>query len=56
MTREGRVETTLGNLIAALLEETTRYVRDEKQAYKIVAFILTELLNHSRGNPTRQER
>lgn len=53
--REGRLETTLGNLIAALMEETSQYVRDEKQAYKIVAFILTDLLNHCSGNTTRPQ-
>lgn len=45
MKREG-VETTLGDLIAALTEETTPYVADEKEAYKLVAFMLSHLLNN----------
>ena len=40
------VHTTVGNLIAALTEETSVYVRDEKEAYKVVACILTHLLNN----------
>lgn len=41
------LETTLGDLIAVLTEETVRLVRDEKEAYKVVAFILTDLLRHT---------
>lgn len=45
MNRTRTVETTLGNLIAALTEEASAYVRDEKEAYRGVAFLLTNLLN-----------
>jgi hypothetical protein len=45
MNRTQTVETTLGNLIAALTEEVRTYVRDEKEAYRVVAFMLTNLLN-----------
>lgn len=45
------LETTLGDFIVALTEETSRFVRDEREAYKIVAFILTDLLRHSGPNP-----
>jgi hypothetical protein len=38
------VETTLGDLIVVLTEETTRFVHDEKEAYLLVAFILKHLL------------
>jgi len=38
------LETTLGDLIVALTDETTPFVRDEKEAYNVVAFILTHLL------------
>lgn len=41
------LETTLGDLILALTEETTRVVRDEKEACKIVAVMLVDLLNSS---------
>lgn len=47
MEREGSLETTLGDLIAALTEETSQYVHDEKEACKVVAFMLTHLLNNS---------
>ena len=40
-------ETTLGSLIAVLTEETSQYVRDEKEVYQVVAFMLAHLLNHS---------
>lgn len=45
MNRTQTVETTLSNLIAALTEEARAHVRDEKEAYRIVAFMLTNLLN-----------
>jgi hypothetical protein len=40
-------ETTLGSLIGALTEETSQFVRDEKEVYQVVAFMLAHLLNHS---------
>jgi hypothetical protein len=40
MTRETKLETTLGDLVVALTEETGRYVRDEKTTYEVVAYIL----------------
>ena len=45
MNRTHTVESTLGNLIVALTEEARAYVHDEKEAYQIVAFLLTNLLN-----------
>ena len=41
------VKTTLGELIAALTEETAGIIRDERKANKIVAFIVTHMLNRS---------
>jgi hypothetical protein len=41
------VKTTLGELIAALTEETAEVVRDKREADKIVAFIVTHMLNTS---------
>jgi hypothetical protein len=38
------LETTLGDLIVALTEETDRQVRDEKMSYEIVAYILADLM------------
>ncbi len=48
-----RVETTLGDLIVALTEETDRHVQDEKMAYEVVAYILTDLIN---GSPAQLGR
>jgi hypothetical protein len=47
MEREGTVETTLGDLIVALTDEATPFVRDEKETYKVVAFALVHLLSNS---------
>ena len=47
MEREKVTETTLGDLIVALTEETSQFVHDEKEVYKVVAFRLTHLLNRS---------
>ena len=46
-----RVETgnsTLGELIAALTDETAHFVRDEKEVYRVVAYMITDLLNKQR--------
>lgn len=45
MNRSRTVETTLGSLIAALTEEARACVRDEKEDYQVVAFMLANLLN-----------
>jgi hypothetical protein len=50
MTRQSKLETTLGDLVVALTEETERYVRDEKMTYEVVAYILANFLNGSRGH------
>ncbi len=47
MEREEIMETTIGDLVVALTEETSQYVQDEKEACKVVAFMLTHLLNPS---------
>ena len=44
MEREEVLETTLGDLIVALTEEASPFIHDEKDAYKVVAFMLTHLL------------
>jgi len=44
---EEKLETTLGDLIVALTDETVRFVHDEKEAYKVVAHVLAELLCQS---------
>ncbi len=50
METEQIIETTLGDLIAALTDETTPFVRDQKEAYKVVAFTLVHLLYNSGAN------
>lgn len=44
--REGTIETTLGDLILALTEETAPFVRNEKEIYRLVAFILRDLFTY----------
>jgi len=43
-----RFETTVGDLIVALTDETHRQVRDEKMTYELVAYILADLMKNSR--------
>jgi hypothetical protein len=44
MTRQLK-KTTLGDLIVALTDETGRFVRDEEEVYRVVAYIVTDLCN-----------
>ena len=44
MDTDKTLETTLGDLIVALTEETASFVRNEKEAYKIVAHMLEYFL------------
>ena len=44
------VETTLGDLVVALTDEPTPFVRDQKEAYKVVAFTLVHLLYNAGAN------
>jgi len=47
MSKEHILETTVGDLIVALTEETYLLVRDEQVAYRIVAYLLSNLLRNS---------
>ena len=40
-------ESTVGDLIVALTDETHRQVRDEKITYELVAYILADLMKNS---------
>jgi hypothetical protein len=40
--------TTLGDLIVALTDETGRFVHDEDEVYKVVAYIVTDLFWQSK--------
>ena len=42
-----KIDTTLGDLIVALTEETSRLVHDEREIYKVVAYILSDLVYES---------
>jgi hypothetical protein len=41
-------QSTLGELIVALTDEAGQIVRDEREVYRVVAYIVTDLLNKSR--------
>lgn len=47
MARWETLETTLGDLIAALTDETTPFVREETEVNRVVAYILADLLYNS---------
>lgn len=47
MEKAETLETTFGDLVVALTEEATQLVRDEKDAHKVVAFVLMNLFNKS---------
>lgn len=47
MTRRGTVQTTLGELVVALTEETARFVPNEREANILVAYMLTDLFSKS---------
>jgi hypothetical protein len=42
------VETTVGDLIVAITDETHQQVRDEKITYELVAYILADLTKNCR--------
>lgn len=48
MCREENFETTLGDMVAALTEETVQLVPDEKLAHTLVAYMLADVLNNTR--------
>ena len=41
------LETTMGDLIVALTEEASRSIPDERTAYSVVAFIVSDLLRQA---------
>ena len=51
MDRGDFVETTLGDLIVALSEETARHVTDEREACIVVAYILSDLFRNTATYP-----
>jgi hypothetical protein len=51
MSKVQTVRTTLGDLIEALTEETFEYVRDEKEANILVAYLLADVLHGASETP-----
>ena len=43
-----RKKSTVGDLIVALTDETRHFVHDDEEVYRIVAYMLTDLLSRSR--------
>jgi len=41
-------KSTLGDLIVALTEETRSYIREEEEVYRVVAYMVTDLLSRRR--------
>jgi hypothetical protein len=56
MNTSRKTKTTLGNLIVALTDEVSGYVHDEKKAYELVAFMLTDLLKNNGAASGRRRR
>jgi len=52
MAKATTIKTTLGDLIVALTEEATPLLCNERETYRVVAFILTHLLGKKTG-PSR---
>ncbi|MGH7824952.1 MAG: hypothetical protein ACREQ7_07215 [Candidatus Binatia bacterium] len=45
------METTLGDLIVALTEETHHFLDDERETYELVAYLLSERLTPRSSQP-----
>ena len=48
MSRGEQLDTTLGDLVTALIDETVELVPDEKLAHTLVAYMLADVLNYRR--------
>ena len=48
--QSAEIETTLGDLIVALTDETHQFVADERQTYELVAYLLSERLSRRSRN------
>jgi hypothetical protein len=48
LNRRDKTKSTLGDLIAALTDETRCYVRDQEEVYRIVAYMVNDLLSRRR--------
>jgi hypothetical protein len=45
--RPQKTPITMGDLIVALTEETRRYVQDDDEVYRLVAYMVTDILDRS---------
>jgi hypothetical protein len=50
------IRTTLGELIVAVTDEVMPIMRNSSGAYKVVSFILSDLLSHQARAPKRLRR
>jgi len=48
MRRAEQLDSTLGDLVTALIDETVELVPDEKLAHTLVAYMLADVLNNRR--------
>ena len=53
MERREILQTTLGDLIVAITEEASRHAHDRRETYRLVAYVLSDLLNTFRVEPER---
>jgi hypothetical protein len=53
MARERKVDTTLGDFIVALTDAAGHQLHNDKMAYELVAYILTDLINSSEARKLR---
>jgi predicted nucleotide-binding protein (sugar kinase/HSP70/actin superfamily) len=51
MIRQKTVQTTIGDLIVALTDATVPYVHNENEANILVAYLLSDILQHSHAHP-----
>jgi hypothetical protein len=55
MERAEIVETTLGDLIVAIIDEASRHARDKQETYALAARILSDLLSNFRPEHQRSQ-
>jgi hypothetical protein len=53
MARERKVDTTLGDFIVALTDAAGHQLHNDKMAYELVAYIITDFINSSEARKLR---
>jgi hypothetical protein len=56
MRRQKVIKTTLGELIVALTDEVVPFVRDPSALYKVVSWVLNDVLTHRRQRAQKTRR